>query len=349
MSDDAPPADKPKPVKRAVTLSGLCDVIVFLSLSGTWLGSLGRYGWLFDLMSHFRLQYLVVCALVVIYALVRRRTWLVLVSLISLLWNAQIIYAFHQTAEAVSSPGEKALRVITFNVHTDNKEQSAAISHVLASDADIVCLLEVDDSWHAALQPLRMKYPHRVEELSDVNFGIACYTRLPLKSLEVRRFTIWRLPTLVLNLDHLGSPLTFIGTHPIPPMGGLSAHEWREQLSDIATFVSGLSGEVIVAGDFNATPWCEGMRLLRENSGLDFRSVDPVWPPTWGLHLPMMIIPIDHVLVKRGLTIQKRTLGPAMGSDHRSVTVEITHSTPWTVSSQIEAGGEGGSSWNGGE
>lgn len=327
MSDDAPPADKPIPVKKTVSLGGLCDVIVFLALSCTWLGSLGRYGWLFDLLSHFRLQYVIVCALVVIYALIRRRTWLVLLSLISVLWNAQIIHTFHQTAEVADTPHEKALRVMTFNVLTENKNQPAAITHVMQTDADIVCLLEVDDSWRASLEPLRIKYPHHLEELSDVNFGIACYTRLPMKSSEVRRFTIWWLPTLVLNLDHLGRPLTFIGTHPIPPMSGQRAHEWREQLSDIATLVSGLPGEVIVAGDLNATPWCEGMRLLREKGGLDFRSVDPVWPPTWGLKLPMMI-PIDHVLMKRGLTIQKRTLGPAMGSDHRSVTVEITRSTP---------------------
>lgn len=322
MSDDAPPADKPAPVQRHVSLGGLCDAIVVLSLSCTWLGSLGLYGWLFDLLSHFRLQYVVACALGVIYALARRRPWLVLISLISLLWNAQIIHAFHQTAEADASSGAKSLRVMTFNVLTDNNNQPSAITHVMQTDADIVCLLEVDESWRTALQPLRVKYPHRVEELSDGSFGIACYTRLPLKSLEVRRFTTWRLPTVVLNLDHLGRPLTFIGTHPLAPIGGQRTRDWREQLSGIASLVAGLTGEVIVAGDLNATPWCEGMRLLREKSGLDFRSVDPVWPPTWGLNLPTMI-PIDHVLMKRGLTVQKRTIGPATGSDHRSVTVEI--------------------------
>lgn len=327
MSDDAPPADNPIPVKNAITLSGVCDVICLLSLSCTWLGSLGRHGWFFDLLSHFRLQYVVVCGVVVLYALIRRRNWLVLLSLISLFWNAQIIHAFHQTAELVHAPAEPPLRVMTYNVLVDNKNPSAAVSHVLQTDADIVCLLEVDDSWRSALKPLREKYPHRVEELNDGSFGIACYTRLPLKSLEVRRFTIWRLPTLVLNLDHLGSPLTFVAIHPIAPIGGQRAHEWREQLSGIAALVSGLAGEVIVAGDFNATPWCEGMRLLREKGGLDFRSVDPVWPPTWGLNLPVMI-PIDHVLVKRGLIIRKRTIGPETGSDHRSVTVEIQHNTP---------------------
>ncbi|MHB1078913.1 MAG: endonuclease/exonuclease/phosphatase family protein [Prosthecobacter sp.] len=327
MSDDTPPADKPILAKKAVTLGGLCDVITLLALSFTWLGSLGRYGWLFDLLSHFRLQYVIVCALALIYAWIRRRIWLVLISLISVLWNAQIIEAFHQTAEVADTTREKALRVMTFNVLTENKNQTSAISHVMQTDADIVCLLEVDDTWRASLEPLRIKYPHHVEELSDVNFGIACYTRLPMKSSEVRRFTIWWLPTLVLNLDHLGRPLTFIGTHPIAPMSDQRAHEWREQLSGIATLVSGLPGEVILAGDLNATPWCEGMRLLREKGGLDFRSVDPVWPPTWGLDLPMMI-PIDHVLTKRGLTIQKRTLGPETGSDHRYVTVEIVRSAP---------------------
>lgn len=322
MSDDAPPADKPRLLKMSVSFGGICEVIAVLSLTGTWLGSLGRYGWLFDLMAHFRLQYVVVCAVVLLYALLRRRSWLVLMALISLLWNAQIVYACQQTAAVVVTPGEKPLRVMTFNVLTDNKNQAAVIDHVVKTDADIVCLEEIDDSWRASLEPLRSRYPHRVEELSDGNFGIACYTRLPLKSHEVRRFTAWRLPTIVLNLDHLGRPLTFIGTHPEPPMGGSRAREWRGQLSGIARLVANLRGEVVVAGDFNATPWCEGMRLLRENSGLDFHSVDPVWPPTWGLNLPMMI-PIDHVLMKGGLSVQKRVLGPDLGSDHRSVTVEI--------------------------
>lgn len=322
MTDAATPAEKPSLWKKSVSFGGICEVVAFLALTGTWLGSLGRYGWVFDLLSHFRLQYILVCASVVVFALFRRRAWLVMVSLISLLWNAQIVHAFLQTAEKVETKERKPLRVMSFNVMTANENHVAAIEHVLKADADIVCLLEVDDSWRMSLEPLRVKYPHRVEEMNDGNFGIACYTRLPLKSSEVRRFTIWRLPCTVLNLDHLGVPLTFIGTHPIPPMGGLSAHEWREELSQIGAIVASIHGEVIVAGDFNATPWCDGMRLLCENSGLQFRSVDPVWPPTWGLKLPMMI-PIDHVLVKGGLSVQKRVIGPEMGSDHRSVTVEI--------------------------
>jgi endonuclease/exonuclease/phosphatase (EEP) superfamily protein YafD len=258
---------------------------------------------------------------VVLFALFRRRTWLVLAALISMLWNAQIIHAVHHTAVPVVSAG-KPLRLMIFNVLFTNKNHVAAIDHVLQVDADIVCLLEVDSSWQHSLEPLRVKYPQRVEDLSAGAFSIACYTRLPVKSSEVRRFTIWGLPTVLLNLDHLGTKLTFIGTHPDTPIGALHAQQWRSQLSQIGSAVAAIDGEVIVAGDFNATPWCEGMRLLREAGGLQFRSVDPVWPPTWGLNLPTMI-PIDHVLLKGGLSVQKRVLGPDVGSDHRSVTVEL--------------------------
>lgn len=322
MSDAAPPADKPPSYKLSVSLGGLCEVIAVLSLACTWLGSLGRYGWAFELLSHFRLQYVITCVVVLLLALCRRRTWLVLAALVSLLWNVRIVQAYQQTAAEVTAPSEKPLRVLSFNVLSGNTSRAAAIEHVRQADADIVCLLEVDESWRPNLQPLRLKYPHIVEELGDGDFSIACYTRLPLKSLEVRRFTAWRLPTIVLNLDHLGRPLTFIGMHPMAPMSEQSSRVWREQLSGIAALMANLTGEVILAGDLNATPWCEGMRLLRQTSGLDFHSVAPVWPPTWGLYRPMMI-PIDHVLMKGGLSVQQRVLGPALGSDHRSVTVEI--------------------------
>jgi endonuclease/exonuclease/phosphatase (EEP) superfamily protein YafD len=219
-------------------------------------------------------------------------------------------------------PSGRPLRVLTFNVLSSNEQPLAVIEHVLGADADIVCLLEVNQSWHEFLEALRVKYPHRVEDLTAGDFSIACYTRLPVKSSEIRRFTPWGLPSVLFNLDDFGRPLTFVGTHPLPPTSSEDTDVWLGHLSEIAALAAGLEGEVIVAGDFNATPWCEGMRQLRAKSGLDFRCVDPVWPPTWGLNLPMMI-PIDHVLVKGGLTVRKRVIGPEMGSDHRSVMVEI--------------------------
>ena len=319
---NALPMDKPPILKISVSFVGLCEVVAFLSLTGTWLGSLGRYHWMLDLMAHFRLQYIVACLLVLLFALVRRRSSLAVVSLISLLWNAQIVSGFHQTAPSLAPTTVKPLRVLTFNVRSSNDRPQEVVEHVLAANADIVCLLEVDHGWNEFLVPLRSKYLVHVEDLTAGNFGIACYTSLPVRSHEIRRFTQWGLPSVLFDLDRSGNSLTFLATHTLPPGNSEDAGALLDHLADIAVLAPGIDGEMIVAGDFNATPWCEGMRLLREKSGLDFHSVDPVWPPTWGLNLPMMI-PIDHVLVKGGLTVQKRVIGPDLGSDHRPVLVEI--------------------------
>lgn len=308
--------------KKPVPLGTAFDIIAFLSLPVTWLGSLGRFHWMLDLFSHFRLQYAVVCAAVLLYALFRRRVVLILAAAVSFLWNAQLIHAVHRTAEPQAAPAAKPLKVMTFNVMGNNDNHVAVIEHILNVDPDIVCLLETGDDWRLSLEPLRVKYPYRVEELGAGYFSIACYTRLPLTSSQIRRFPPWGLPSVILNMDHLGTPLTFIGAHPLPPMGEEDATVWRDILSQLGDLVAGIEGNVIVGGDLNATPWCHGMRLLREKSGLGFHSVDPVWPPTWGLHLPMMI-PIDQILLKGSFIIQKRHIGPPMGSDHRSVMVEL--------------------------
>ena len=302
----------------SASFTGLIETACILALAGTWLGSLGSLHWLLDLFSHFRLQYIVLCLLVLVFAISKRKKLLCLLAVASLLWNAWPVFEAHRTGE----PGEGKLTLMTFNVLYNHPQPERVIEHVLKADADIVCLLETNSNWAKHLQPLRDKYPHHAEELEYGAFGFACFTRLPTKSLATRFFGHGLFPSLVMELEHDGKPLTVIATHPPPPMSSHTAAIWQKQFIEIANFAATIPHDLIVAGDLNATPWCHGMRLLQTGSGLQFRSADPVWPPTWGLNLPMMI-PIDHVLVKGELSIMQRTIGPDLGSDHRPVLVRL--------------------------
>lgn len=302
----------------SASFTGLIETACILALAGTWLASLGSLHWLLDLFSHFRLQYIVLCLLVLVFAIWRRRKLLGLIAIVSLLWNAWPVFEVHRTGE----PGEGKLTLMTFNVFYEHEQPERVIEHVLKADADIVCLLETDLNWAKHLQQLRDKYPHHAEELEYGAFGFACFTRLPVKSMTTRYFAHGLFPSLVMELEHDGKPLTVIATHPPPPMSSHTAAIWRKQFIEIAKFASTVPHDLIVAGDLNATPWCHGMRLLQTGSGIRFRTADPIWPPTWGLHLPMMI-PIDHVLVKGELSIMQRTIGPDVGSDHRPVLVRL--------------------------
>lgn len=304
----------------SASFTGLIETACILALAGTWLGSLGSLHWLLDLFSHFRLQYIVLCLLVLVFAIWQRRKLLGLIAIVSLFWNGLLVMKV--TATSWFDHGRPAYTLMTFNVFYEHEQPERVIEHVLKADADIVCLLETDLNWAKHLQPLRDKYPHHAEELEYGAFGFACFTRLPTKSMTTRYFAHGLYPSLVMELEDEGKPLTVIATHPPPPMSSHTAGIWQKQFIKIANFASTIQNDLIVAGDLNATPWCHGMHLLQTNSGLRFRTAAPVWQPTWGLNLPMMI-PIDHVLVKGELSIMQRTIGPDLGSDHRPVLVRL--------------------------
>jgi hypothetical protein len=84
---------------------------------------------------------------------------------------------------------------------------------------------------------------------------------------------------------------------------------------------------VVVVGDLNITPWSHAFRSLERaglrNSQRGF-GLQATWPAGYG---PFMV-PIDHALHSRDLTVTHREVGPAHGSSHRSVLVELAPARP---------------------
>jgi endonuclease/exonuclease/phosphatase (EEP) superfamily protein YafD len=308
----------PRPMSQTF-IRNITPTILGLLLLVTWLGSLGRFWWPFDLLAHFRLQYVLCAAAIGVLAWLRRHSRIAVFAVASCIWNVWLVVSIPGSGftPAEEIQPQKPLRVLTFNVLITNQQRKSVVEHVLKTDADIVCLIEVDQSWRQDLEPLYRKYPQQADGLGFGNFSVVCFSRLPME-----RFEILDVPTLVVYLEHEGRPLTFIGAHPRRPFGEQNFQERRRHIRELAALLKPMSGEVILACDLNSTPWCDGMRLLMEESGMAFNSVPPVWVPTWGCDGPHMI-PIDHVLVKNGLMVLKREIGPDLGSDHRSVLVEI--------------------------
>ena len=83
------------------------------------------------------------------------------------------------------------------------------------------------------------------------------------------------------------------------------------------------SEPLVVAGDFNVTPYSPYFRDWLAASGLTDsrrgRTLSVSWPAT----LPWFGIPIDHVAVNDGFTIVSHRRLPDFGSDHYGVVVEL--------------------------
>jgi endonuclease/exonuclease/phosphatase family metal-dependent hydrolase len=153
----------------------------------------------------------------------------------------------------------------------------------------------------------------------DGRYGIATLTRLPVESQRQICLPAHRhRPTeprcaLVTKLRWDGGELEMINTH-------LSTL-FRERPGQVAAIADTMAGEaLVIAGDFNCTPWSPAYRVLsrRLQSATRFART---WPA------PAPLVPIDHILYRGNLRAAAAgawTGGPArMASDHLPVVAEL--------------------------
>lgn len=227
-----------------------------------------------------------------------------------------------------------SLRVMTYNIRNgrglDNHVDLARIASVIAPfDPHIVALQEVDvgrarsgsvDQAHTLAGALGMTATSfcACVESGLERYGIATLSRLPI--VESRE----------LALPHRGTT-----RRSEPRRALLTRHDWDGVLVDMVnTHLSILPGErqaqvdairaqlagarVIVAGDFNCTPWSAPYRTLACNLTSATRS------RTWPSRLPFLSL--DHILF-RGLDVVRAgawTAGAArQASDHLPVFAEL--------------------------
>lgn len=133
------------------------------------------------------------------------------------------------------------------------------------------------------------------------------------------------LPTLVaVPVDGTGPTLVAVHTlAPIPPM----IEAWQQDLRIVASLCAG--GDVVLAGDFNATvDHFAGLntaprahlgecRDAATVTGAAALGTWPTWLPPW------LGSPIDHVLAAPGREVLGVWLESGSGSDHRAVVVQL--------------------------
>jgi endonuclease/exonuclease/phosphatase (EEP) superfamily protein YafD len=221
------------------------------------------------------------------------------------------------------------LRVVSLNVLTSNQRHADVLNYLRKADADVIFLMEIDDAWSAALEPLKQSHPHHLLHPQRDNFGLALFSRLQLQEVRVvdefehsTKYNFYQTPTIEAHLRIGTRDMTIYGIHPLPPGGSVAWHSRNDQLRAAARQIATRREQALVIGDMNSTPWCEGMRSLRKDSQLDFRSATPPWTPTWRTR-SVFAIPIDHALCTPPLVITKREIGTHLGSDHQPQLIEL--------------------------
>lgn len=316
-------------VESPISLTGLMEVAFIVALIGSWLGYFGESAWFLDLFSHFRLQYAVACLGGVIFATLQWRRWLRLAFIVTLASQAYAISTVWNTfpAGAEKAADGPTLRIISFNLHSGNTRTDLVLPYLENSGAEVLVLMEVTPAWAAALESLASRYPYHRVEPRPGNFGIAVYSKVPLKEIEVKQYTDYDFPAIVALVEHKDMEMRLTAIHPVPPMSSGNHDIWFTELEKAAAEGAQHSGPALMIGDFNASPWCSAMRMMRGQYGWDFHCATPVIQPTWKVLSPLTL-PIDLALTRGGLVVLSREIGPELGSDHRPQVIQIGWSQP---------------------
>jgi endonuclease/exonuclease/phosphatase (EEP) superfamily protein YafD len=289
----------------------------YLVMAISWLGVFRSWHWFAALLDHGHLQFGAISLPCVIYFVWKKWRWSMAFAAVTMLAHLWPIVQTSFPAEAgLAADHTPGMKVVSFNVYVSNTRHADTLAYLQSSDADVICLYEVNKKWIDSLEPLRKKYPHGVSETKEHGLGIALYSRHPLRSFEIKRLCAGGMPCAVADLSWHGRDMRIIGFHPLPPISEKFSHLLSREFESMASMIAEKSDmPTVVVGDFNSTPWSADMRLLRRNGGLDFRTPAPVWFPTWNARSVWML-PIDHALCSKHLFYQSRVLGPDLGSDH---------------------------------
>ncbi|RLB55121.1 MAG: hypothetical protein DRJ42_07130 [Deltaproteobacteria bacterium] len=218
-------------------------------------------------------------------------------------------------------------RVVTANLYVGNTNHSGAIASLLGANADVICLQEVTHGWAVSLEAIDVTaaYPHQHVLPEDSPFGIALLSRLPLANVE--EYSLADLPQLRATVDVEGTAVEVHCVHLMPPFTpDLYAvhHRGGDELLTMLAARTVDAGPIVVAGDFNSTPYNALHRQLTatlEDAWIAGEDGFGHTAPAKLLAIPPMRV--DHVYVGAGARSMGGELLPGSGSDHYPVAIDL--------------------------
>lgn len=295
---------------------------------------LGGYHFLFELLTHFRLQYLVLFLVSSLFFIIFfNKKWLLL-SLFGLLLNAIPVLSIYLPSETTATGKNNQVSLLLTNVLTSNQSYGSLLKEIERKQADIIVVLELGYQWANELRTIDKKYLYQELIPRTDNFGIGLYSKYPLENIRVMDFSTNDIPSITASILFDGNHLNIIATHPIPPMDESLAEQQKLHLENLASFTQSKKDKTIsinttlllVAGDLNSTPWSPRYKKFMSSTGLintrQGKGIYPSWS-AGGIVGDLLQIPLDHVLVTNNIHTQKFEKLDSINSDHFPIYVEL--------------------------
>jgi len=301
------------------SLIALLTGIAFFTLLPTLFPNI----WWIDLMSHFRVQYVLVLFLLFILFIVFHKKKIPLIILVLLfIWNAKEVLPLYISPEPVSENSDDKISILSINLLSSNTDLASVLELINEKDPDVLVFMELTPKWDQELKSLYQFYPYYASEVRIDNFGIAMLSKTKMES-SVTYFDNNIKPSIIASFIYSDEPLTIVATHPLPPINSETFKLRNAQLKNIASRRASFSDNFILIGDLNTSSFSPHFQdLLSETDLKDSRNGFGVGT-TWPANFYPLRTTLDHCLVSKGLDVIAQSPQRNIGSDHLPIFIEI--------------------------
>lgn len=311
-----------KPASPIIPLaSATLAVVALMAGLAPWLGRLGAR---LDLIAHVT-PFLIAPPLLGLLCN-RQAGWRRTVSILGFLGvvAALVMGLTWPSRETSGAP----LKLVSMNVWTHNRNARATAAWIRSQRADFVMLQEAGEKGAAVAALLRPDYPFTTRAPDFEPCGSVILSRTPVIAQgftpspdpEGSHCAVWA------RYRFAGRLITLVDVHMLWPTFG----PWRQAQDHLIEVVTRAAprGTLIVAGDFNATPWSQALKGQDLIRGLTRRDqVVFTWPmQPWTRHRfysPVPFLALDHVFAGSDWLGGDVRASPRLGSTHRGLVTQL--------------------------
>ena len=213
--------------------------------------------------------------------------------------------------------GMSCAEVLSFNVLQSNEDYARTASLIERTRPDILLLMETNGDWLRALEPQLARYGYRLERPLENTYGMIFATNLEVEQARMVANTSSNTPTLYATL-RMGDGARFelVGLHPRPPRPGENTKQRDANIARAGAMTPDGIGNVLAIGDFNDVPWSRTTERFREEGNfLDPRAGRGSFA-SFPADYSWLGWPLDQVMVKDGVKVERLEIGGDVGSDH---------------------------------
>lgn len=303
--------------------------MVWLAVAGIVLAAvvqaLAPNHWPLELLTHFAPQYAVAGTIIAGSALsLGMRLAAVLAAAVTVFFAVDVWTIETAPGARAGEAAGPSVSVITFNMFDRNPRKDELRAWLMTRPADVVALQEAPATFAAALRD-DGAYPYQ-SSLFDAGLdgaefpearAITVLSVFPvIDTFKLKRPPDGRAAALVRLAVSPAKDLWLAVVDAVePPLTPQRTATRDRYLLSVAARVAHCPGPLMVAGDFNATPYAPVLK--RFSSIADVRPtglLDGTWPHWLG----PLGLRLDHILV-RGVVVEDVRVLVSRGSDHRPV------------------------------